>query len=528
MSLLPHAPAQKKWMLIKLGHTSKPRKVTWYDPCEPSALDTTVRATFGIAPSQPFLLLDDTMSVVALSASLPSGGTFELVVQAQPPCLEDERPAAIAIIDPISTGAVLAKRVHDLGYAVVRVWSDVVPEDLRSFVDPRAAFEFIATVQHNTDSIGATCAQLKALDIDLREVMVGCETGVLLGDALSEGLGLRGNGTAKSSLRRNKFLQTEALRQSGLNACGQRLADSAADVEAFLMVLMENVTEKPVTVPFKAVVKPVEGAGSDGVFICNSEDEVRKAYASLEGTKNVLGLTNYSVLLQEYLRGDEYVVDTVSRSGVHKCVAIWKYDKRMCNGSPVVYFGVRLMPIDSEPGLRAMVEYVFGVLEALGIRNGAVHSEVKTVERGPVLIEANCRLHGGEGTWAPMAEACTGGYSQISAMIDSYIDPAAFAALPYVPSNFVAHCTEANMQSFVAGTLVEIDPEALKKIRSLSSYTNEFLDVTEGKRIEKTIDLLTSCGNFNLINESKLQLDADYAEFHRIVHNGGHGIFRVE
>ena len=42
----------------------------------------------------------------------------------------------------------------------------------------------------------------------------------------------------------------------------------------------------------------MEGAGSDGVFICDSPEEVRSAFASLEGTKNVLGLTNYSVLLQ--------------------------------------------------------------------------------------------------------------------------------------------------------------------------------------------------------------------------------------
>ena len=137
---------------------------------------------------------------------------------------------------------------------------------------------------------------------------------------------------------------------------------------------------------------------------------------------------------------------------------MWKYDKRLCNGSPVVYFGLRLLTLDAEPGVRAMIEYalrtlhcpstapplpsaalhcpplpspalhcpplassdlashgrsyVFGVLEALGIRNGAVHSEVKTEERGPVLIEANCRLHGGEGTWAPMAEVCLG-YSQV-------------------------------------------------------------------------------------------------------------------
>ena len=125
-----------------------------------------------------------------------------------------------------------------------------------------------------------TVAERLALDVEVREVMVGCETGVLLGDLLSETLGLRGNGTARSRERRNKFYQTEALRTAGLNACGQMLANSMEEVEQVLR-------ERPKTNPFKAVVKPVEGAGSDGVFICDSP----KA---------------------EYLRGDEYVVDTRS------------------------------------------------------------------------------------------------------------------------------------------------------------------------------------------------------------------------
>ena len=76
------------------------------------------------------------------------------------------------------------------------------------------------------------------------------------------------------------------------------------------------------------------------------------------------------------------------------------------------------------------------------------------------------------------------------------------------------------MQSFVSGVLKEIDADALRQIRELSSYTNEFIDVAPGKQIEKTIDLLTSCGNINLINSSKEKLDADYAEFHRIVAKG--------
>ena len=64
---------------------------------------------------------------------------------------------------------------------------------------------------------------------------------------------------------------------------------------------------------------------------------------------------------QEYLRGDEYVVDTVSRDGEHKVVALWRYDKRAANGAPVVYFGMELIAlgqdeIAAEPRLVDMME----------------------------------------------------------------------------------------------------------------------------------------------------------------------------
>lgn len=61
-----------------------------------------------------------------------------------------------------------------------------------------------------------------------------------------------------------------------------------------------------------------------------------------------------------------------------------------------------------------------------------------------MLIEANCRLHGGEGTWAPMAEACLG-YSAVSAALDAYLDPLAFAAIPALPTAFRAHAKEAKV-----------------------------------------------------------------------------------
>lgn len=280
---------------------------------------------------------------------------------------------------------------------------------------------------------------------------------------------------------------------------------------------------------------------------------------------------------------------------MHKCVAIWKYDKRKFNNSAVVYFGMRLLPVDAEPRVRhvppcvaillavrggclapcmswtkycaartpchpslagrctvrlatlaacpssltmsrvavpslrcplrpvsqlqEMVTYTFAVLDALAIKNSCCHSEIKLETRGPVLIEVNCRIHGGEGTWAPMAEAAMG-YSAVTAVIDAHLDPGAFAALPTVPCNFAAHAMEAKLRSGVEGTLTAIDEDKMQTIRTLSSYRSEMLSFSVGKSIAKTIDAVTASGNINLVNENLAQLQADYAALHALVEQG--------
>ena len=59
------------------------------------------------------------------------------------------------------------------------------------------------------------------------------------------------------------------------------------------------------------------------------------------------------------------MVDTVSRNGEHKVLAIWKYDKREANHAPFVYFG-----IDAKGGIgeaeEAVIAYACGCLDALG------------------------------------------------------------------------------------------------------------------------------------------------------------------
>eukprot|EP00308_Calcidiscus_leptoporus_P000576 CAMPEP_0119373812 /NCGR_PEP_ID=MMETSP1334-20130426/27850_1 /TAXON_ID=127549 /ORGANISM="Calcidiscus leptoporus, Strain RCC1130" /LENGTH=552 /DNA_ID=CAMNT_0007391687 /DNA_START=97 /DNA_END=1755 /DNA_ORIENTATION=+ len=509
----------RKTLMLRSG-AAPPRCLCWYDPTPVSSLDQMVRRCCALGEDD-YLLCEDGGLPVALSSSMPSGivlhvervpqaASVEAVAAAAASNLPAPSADAVVVIDPISTGAVLAHAaVHQARLRAICVWSEVVPIELRAFVAKGLGVTYSGVVQHEKGELLKTVAKVRAVGIRVAAVMVGCETGVLLGDQLSEALGCRTNGTAKSPLRRNKFSQMEAVRAAKLNACGQELAHSKADVEAFL------ASQKPATA-FKAVVKPVEGAGSDGVFICDSPAQVRSAFSALEGTKNVLGLDNYAVLLQEFLKGEEYVVDTVSRDGVHKCVAIWKYDKRIFNGAPVVYFGMRLLPVDAEPELKQMVQYTFDVLDALDIKHGAMHSEIKLEERGPVLVEVNCRLHGGEGTWAPMAERCIG-YSAVTAMLDAYLDPAAFAALPSMPGHFRAHAMEAKLRSAVEGILTQIDETRWAEITSLSSFVSAMVTVAEGKPISKTVDAVTASGNINLVNTDKVQLEADYQRLHELV-----------
>ena len=116
-------------------------------------------------------------------------------------------------------------------------------------------------------------------------------------------------------------------------------------------------------------MKPTDSAGSDGVKLCHSVEEAREHFRHLLTVEAVNGGYNTRVLCQEFLRGKEYVVNHVSRDGVHMTMAVWIYDKRPRNGSQFVYFG--MWPIDPESDVaRVLIPYVRGVLDALGMKHG--------------------------------------------------------------------------------------------------------------------------------------------------------------
>lgn len=128
--------------------------------------------------------------------------------------------------------------------------------------------------------------------------------------------------------RRDKKVQQELLKAAGMRSVRQAAGTEWNDtVESFL----KNET-------YPVVLKPTDSAGSDGVKLCHNYEEAKEHFHALFEIEAVNGGFNTEVLCQEFLRGKEYVVDTVSRDGEHKTCAVWVYDKIAANGAAFVYF----------------------------------------------------------------------------------------------------------------------------------------------------------------------------------------------
>ena len=223
------------------------------------------------------------------------------------------------------------------------------------------------------------------------------------------------NGSSGSLARRDKWEMGEKVRSKGVRAVRQiECKGGFSECRQFI----EEQTDRN-TGEFRVVLKPAASAGSEGVHFATNMEDAEKYFKQIHGEKNVFGAVNSSVLVQEFLEGKEYVVDSVSVEGIHKTVAIFEYDKRETNGAKFVYYGMRLYESSDGSREKALVEYMHSVLDALDVRHGPSHGEVMWTKTGPCLVEVGCRPHGGEGTFVHMVERPIG-YSQLSVMIDSH------------------------------------------------------------------------------------------------------------
>ncbi|MFF3906409.1 ATP-grasp domain-containing protein [Streptomyces sp. NPDC001848] len=407
------------------------------------------------------------------------------------------RAGTTAVVDAHGIGAFLPAALARHGVDTVHVCSDT--PDLQ--MAGRAQGDFAVEIRHRGD-VAATARALREHGVGF--VIAGTESGVLLADRLSAELGTPGNGMSRPAARRDKYEMAAAVREAGL-ATASCIATSSPEE---LTRWARDRDDWPV------VLKPRASAGTDNVRFCRSEEELRAAFAAVTAATDRYGGSNATVVAQEFLRGDEYFVNTVSRGGAHHMVEVWRYHKSPVDGDRPMYDYEEPVPPD-DPAVRTVVPYVLSVLDALEIRNGAAHTEVVLTARGPVLVECAARAGGSH---APAVVSAFLGTDQLDCMARAIAHPEDLAEgrLPrYRPRSHLRYVTLINPYEQAV-----LSKEHLAAVRALGSFVDLVLTLPEGAPLPRTVDLFTSPGYLYLASADAATVEADYRRLRDLERNG--------
>ncbi|CAG8999940.1 MAG: Dapdiamide A synthase [Candidatus Celerinatantimonas neptuna] len=203
------------------------------------------------------------------------------------------------------------------------------------------------------------------------------------------------------------------------------------------------------------------------------------------------------MLVQEFLTGDEYVVDTVTLNGKTVTCNVFSYEKERANGADFVYRAIRAIDLSS-PISQKLIAYNNEVIKAVGIFQGAGHREIMLTDNEPCLVEIGARLHGGN---IPSIVQKCAPWSQIELLIDACIDQRLFEQKSkqqlHLDKKFLIHFYISSKEGMI---------EIIKNnhlITSLDSYFDSIWYRGTGDYLDKTIDLYTCPLKIILANRNK-------------------------
>lgn len=167
-------------------------------------------------------------------------------------------------------------------------------------------------------------------------------------------------------------------------------AFEAANVEHpwyYILSSLDDLETIGNNITFPCISKPVDNAGSRGVMLIHSRDELNQAvkYSSLNGR-------NGGVIIEEYLQGSEVSVEAMAVNGT---VNILQVTDKLTTGAPhFVEMGHSQPSQLGKENVEAIKELAVRAVKAVGISNGPAHVEIMLTAKGPKMIELGARMGG--------------------------------------------------------------------------------------------------------------------------------------
>ena len=412
----------------------------------------------------------------------------------------------IIVIECISTGKNYIGDIINRGYnPVVLHLKDSDTEDGKKFgehiLEEYKTIPYEFDMIYEKDTFEETLEEVKKFDPLL--IVAGNERGVILTAKLTHELGLLGNSIENLDAMTLKNEMHNRLAERGLRSIKGKVVHNLDEAVEFYD--RENLKE--------VVIKPIYSAGSASVRICENKDEMVHSINQLFDNVNYYGDEIEELLIQEKINGTEYIVNTVSHKGIHRVTLVWKYNKVKTSNGAIVYDSCETVN-NLSLGEAEMVEYAYKVADALEIKYGPVHGEYMIDEKGPVLIEVNCRPCGGSMP-AEFLDRISGQH-ETDSILDSYLKPDSFRDKLYRRYELYAHGT---LKFFITpkDMIVRSSPIVNIENKLKAFHGSSMTNLTNYNMFfQKTEDLNTAAGYVFLVNENKAKVDHDL-NFLRVV-----------
>jgi len=410
----------------------------------------------------------------------------------------------IIVVDCISSGTNYIEDIVNRGH------NPIILELLPGEADPEeygkkmqsnySRIEYEYDIIHEKDTYEETLETVRKLNPLI--IVAGSERGVILTSKLSNDLGLLGTPIENLDSMTLKDKMHERLAAAGLRHIRGKVVTSIEEATEFYDSQSLN----------EVVIKPIYSFCSVGVRICLSKDEMIESLKEIFNKNNAYGDENTELLVQERINGEEYIVNTTSCEGIPRLISMWKYDKVKTAEGAIVYDTINSVK-NLNLGEAEMIEYAYDVARAIGIEYGPVHGEFMIDEKGPVLIEVNCRP-AGLSMKSEYLDIIFGQHDTDS-ILDSYLNPERFKEQRkqiYRPPG------SGTVKLFIAPEDILAKSVPMMNIApKLKSYFDSTLhDINETELFVKTEDLNTTCGVVFLANTDRNAVDED-VEFLRSV-----------
>lgn len=164
---------------------------------------------------------------------------------------------------------------------------------------------------------------------------------------------------------------------------------------------------------YPLVVKASDRSAGRGITFAYNEIEFENAYLDALNESN-----NKTVVVEEYIEGKQYSVETISSEGNHYIVGI---TEETVDGIPNFVESSHILPADIPPPfLKDLEQLIYRLLDIFHIQYGAAHIELKHNNNEFYIIELASRMGG----WRDDLIRIASGVDYLALIIDSVTNKA--------------------------------------------------------------------------------------------------------